>query len=127
MPPGNCKYPTIYFQGQPLPEYAATLDVATTNDIIDEPEADWAVWWWRFVICVGAPRQERSETIINMVSILRPKLNERPLDFLRVIDEVLFGKPQKIFSDWLETLDTVARLAATSPVCEWYGVENEPE
>jgi len=119
-------YPTIHFEGVILPTYAATLDTATTNDLLNEAdiEAEWAVWWWRFCICIAARRRERSSVIIEHANRLRQELTSRPSDFLGLIDRELYGFPIEIYQDWLKSINMICEIAKHHEICEWVGVWN---
>lgn len=116
------KAPTFYpfiFEGAKLPPFAAFLDVAASMVPVSE---ETAMWFWKFSICIGAPREERSKIIQGHATELLAGLSMISPGVLA--PELAYKFPgitaEQIFKDWVSALESLIELAGNRKICRWH-------
>lgn len=111
---------TIVFQNRPLPPFASVLDVAANNRTFEGFDEEAATWFWRFTICVGVIRREKSICVVRHSNILNEKLNE---DGETLLPEIARRFPNcdaaAVLRDWVTALRIILEEAQKVEECEW--------
>ena len=109
------------FEGERLPRFGFFLDVAAA--IAPVPD-ETAVWFWRFSICVGAPRQDISSAIEHHATTLLAALPAQPDTWREELHRRFPGhSSEEIFRDWRVSLDMILRIARERKICTWHADE----
>lgn len=108
----------FYFEGVRLPDYASFLDVAATLTPVSEEAA---MWFWRFSICIGTPRKERSRIVESYARELLAALASSASGLTPELLRKFPGEhPEHIISDWVKSLRTIIELSQSRKVCQWH-------
>jgi hypothetical protein len=105
----SIKSPTIhplYFEGVRLPDFGAFLDIAATVTPVSE---ETHMWFWRFAICIGSPRKERSKVIASAASGLAPELLSKFPGY----------HPEQVITDWVKSLRMIIEMSQSRKTCQW--------
>jgi hypothetical protein len=112
---------TIVFDGHPLPATAIAID-----HLGREPEMSEAAsaWLWRFTICVGVTKSDRSENVIRFATEALDFASRYRNRLLRDIPSRFDGPfDAAVLDEWVTALTTMIDIARTRDVCSWTAVD----
>lgn len=110
----------IIFEGFTLPDTIIAIDHLGMYDNLPEMSEETSVWLWRFTICVGMPRSERSEIILRHTSETRDLINRFRERLLRTVPAQYQGTfTEAILDSWVVALQTIMNIAADRVECTW--------
>ena len=121
----ECEYPVIIFNNEYLPPGAIFIDFCASNNFFSEVDESLSLWFWKFTICVGRFRSEKSETVIRYSQELKKLIIDNESDVKKNIGEK-YGveKIKKIYEWWTDTLDIVITSAGKSTQSKWIALPN---
>lgn len=110
----------IIFEGVELPPEAIAIDHLGMYDNLPGISAEASEWLWQFCICVGRPRTEQSDIIrrhaIETLELVNRNRSELPARVARQFDESF---EDSIIETWIESLETMIEIGATTNECTW--------
>ncbi len=110
----------VLFQGRQLPPFAITLDVAANNEALEGLDEETATWFWRFTICVGTTRREKSDIVLRHVNVLSTKLRAEGESLVpEIAKRFPNSDARRILRDWTECLRIICEEAKKTDECEW--------
>jgi hypothetical protein len=116
-------YP-LYFEGTRLPDFGAFLDIAASMTPVSE---ETSMWFWRFTMCIGAPRKERSKVVSShakeLLAALGSAANGLAPELARKFPS---HQPEQVISDWVKSLRTIIEASEVRKWCQWQMEENHP-
>lgn len=111
---------SIIFEGVALPDTVISIDHLGMYDNLPEMSEETSLWLWRFTICVGMPRSDRSEIVLRHVSEtldLITRFRSRLLLTVPAQYQGLFT--EDVLDSWAMALRTMLDIAAGQTQCTW--------
>jgi hypothetical protein len=106
---------------------AVFIDYCASNVFFDIEE-ELSLWFWRFTICVGRERTEKSSVVIENANKLKTLLvnNEKEVKH-KIYSKYEQNESPYIYEWWIDTLDIMLDSARECGISEWYGIPTCPK
>jgi|GEM_PF-5326098 len=110
----------IIFENVELPKAALHIDHLGMYGNLPGMSDATSEWLWRFVICMGRPREDRSENVIRAAEEVLQLCRQHKGHLVANFAKFFSGPFEPTFyDDWVWTLEFLLAMAKERDVCHW--------